>query len=331
MFRVVPDQLRISEGWVRCGQCEEVFDANAHLRTLDDVAAKPVPDPGQQPISPISEAIPASPLRASVPQPMQASPADAYDWGPIVVPPQPPVPAPFITGMEDSSSASALLPEQTHEPSLDEPALGEDVGMQQPEPADEAPMLQEPVSEPLETSSLVSEHVPPSFMAASPVPRSERRKLGRKVLLVLCMVLTLLLALQVLVRDRDRVAAAVPALRPVLVGICESLACSISAPRQIESIAIESSSFTSLKTGVYVLSVVLKNASALDLAAPALELTLTDTQDQVIVRRVVEPAAFGGRKEILAGAELGASIPIQVVTTTAVPRIAGYKLLAFYP
>src|SRR4051812_33647636 len=31
MFKVVPDQLRISEGWVRCGHCSDVFDASAHL------------------------------------------------------------------------------------------------------------------------------------------------------------------------------------------------------------------------------------------------------------------------------------------------------------
>lgn len=30
-FRVVADQLRISEGWVRCGRCEEVFDASLQL------------------------------------------------------------------------------------------------------------------------------------------------------------------------------------------------------------------------------------------------------------------------------------------------------------
>ena len=28
MFKVVPDQLKISEGWVRCGHCAEVFDAS---------------------------------------------------------------------------------------------------------------------------------------------------------------------------------------------------------------------------------------------------------------------------------------------------------------
>ena len=31
MFRVVPDQLRVSAGWVRCGHCSEVFDAAQHM------------------------------------------------------------------------------------------------------------------------------------------------------------------------------------------------------------------------------------------------------------------------------------------------------------
>src|SRR3954463_2575665 len=31
MFKVVADQLKISEGWVRCGHCAEVFDATAHM------------------------------------------------------------------------------------------------------------------------------------------------------------------------------------------------------------------------------------------------------------------------------------------------------------
>ena len=31
VFRVVPDQLRLSEGWVRCGNCKSVFDASEFL------------------------------------------------------------------------------------------------------------------------------------------------------------------------------------------------------------------------------------------------------------------------------------------------------------
>ena len=31
VFRVVPDQLRVSKGWVRCGRCAEVFNAVAQM------------------------------------------------------------------------------------------------------------------------------------------------------------------------------------------------------------------------------------------------------------------------------------------------------------
>jgi len=38
MFKIVPDQLRISEGWVRCGHCTDIFDASRHLQSREDVA-----------------------------------------------------------------------------------------------------------------------------------------------------------------------------------------------------------------------------------------------------------------------------------------------------
>ena len=44
VFRVVQDQLRVSEGWVRCGRCAEVFNAIETLVDLDtEAAAKPAP------------------------------------------------------------------------------------------------------------------------------------------------------------------------------------------------------------------------------------------------------------------------------------------------
>ena len=45
-YKVVPDQLRISDGWVRCGQCSEVFDASQQLtETNTEDAATPFPAP----------------------------------------------------------------------------------------------------------------------------------------------------------------------------------------------------------------------------------------------------------------------------------------------
>ena len=35
VFHVVQDQLKVSEGWVRCGRCGEVFNALEHLFETD--------------------------------------------------------------------------------------------------------------------------------------------------------------------------------------------------------------------------------------------------------------------------------------------------------
>jgi predicted Zn finger-like uncharacterized protein len=43
VFKIVPDQLKVSKGWVRCGRCAEVFDAAAHAATPDE--ASPVLQP----------------------------------------------------------------------------------------------------------------------------------------------------------------------------------------------------------------------------------------------------------------------------------------------
>ncbi len=48
-FKVVADQLRISDGWVRCGQCKEVFDASEHLLQPEPaplLPEMPLDDPG---------------------------------------------------------------------------------------------------------------------------------------------------------------------------------------------------------------------------------------------------------------------------------------------
>ncbi|MCV2349842.1 DUF3426 domain-containing protein [Paucibacter sp. Y2R2-4] len=50
IFRVVEDQLRVSEGWVRCGRCAEVFDAREQLFDIDREAPPPWPPQSAAPI-----------------------------------------------------------------------------------------------------------------------------------------------------------------------------------------------------------------------------------------------------------------------------------------
>jgi hypothetical protein len=155
--------------------------------------------------------------------------------------------------------------------------------------------------------------------------------LGRRFALSASVVLALLLTCQFMFFERDRLAAIVPTVRPFLAYACELLGCTVSAPRQIEAIAIESSAFTHVKSGIYNLSLNLRNAAPIDLAAPAIELTLTDMQDQALVRRVLIPGDYSVKSSIASHAELAVNVPIEVRANSALEKISGYKLLAFYP
>jgi predicted Zn finger-like uncharacterized protein len=41
VFKIVPDQLKVSSGWVRCGRCAEVFDAASHAVASDAATVWP--------------------------------------------------------------------------------------------------------------------------------------------------------------------------------------------------------------------------------------------------------------------------------------------------
>ncbi len=116
-----------------------------------------------------------------------------------------------------------------------------------------------------------------------------QRPAVRVLMLLAALALGVLLAGQVAIQERDRLAAYEPALRPWLVRLCEPFDCRIRPPRQIDAIAIDNSSFNKLRPDAYRLQVTLKNQSVTEVAMPALELTLTDSEEQPVIRRVLMP------------------------------------------
>jgi predicted Zn finger-like uncharacterized protein len=340
MFKVVPDQLRISDGWVRCGQCDEVFDANAHLYT----------DPEQQP-EPIAQ---------------EAATADGGDWKSSLrfaadqqeAAPAQPFEATFeaetaevveVLEVQDEPMVVEAVPDErfdafAQEPALDalldlrpgharaEPEVSLDVSPLSVKPAPAAApepryaQAQVKTVEPTEAPKL-------SFMRQARGASVWHRSGVRALLSLLTLVLLATLGLQVLVHERDRIAATEPAAEEFLLAVCAWMDCKVQPVRQIESVVIDSSSFTKVRADVYRLNFTLKSTAAIPLAVPALELTLTDLQDQAVVRRVLLASELGGGgKGILeAGAELSAALPITVKPGNSTERISGYRLLAFYP
>lgn len=341
MFKVVPDQLRISDGWVRCGQCDEVFDANVNLFSEpvptepEAPQAPPIPREPPAQISPdpewaaslkfASEDVPEAPLidpaSQGTEQPMDA-PVAAEE---IVLPVES---APDSAALDDFLSQSpkslAQTPGTDHEtPPLDTPATPELGDLAGP-----APRFTQSHSE----FSAADEPKQPSFMRGANRALVWQRTSVRVALGLSGFLLLGALLVQVAVQERDRWAAYEPATLPALEALCDVVACTVSPLRNIDAVVIDSSSFTKVRADVYRLSVALKNNGPVALAPPALELTLTDMQDQSLIRRVLKPQDIGFKSPILApGAEFAATLPISVKTSGTAERISGYRLLAFYP
>ena len=94
---------------------------------------------------------------------------------------------------------------------------------------------------------------------------------------------------------------------------------------------IDSSSFLKARhdDASYELQMAIKNNATFAVAMPALELTLTDAQDQTLLRRVLLRDELGAPAQLAPGATWSASVPMQVMQGAA--QVAGYRLLAFYP
>ncbi|MDQ0015819.1 putative Zn finger-like uncharacterized protein [Variovorax boronicumulans] len=162
-----------------------------------------------------------------------------------------------------------------------------------------------------------------------------QRKGVRRLLVVLAVLAVLLLILQIVRHERDGIVARQPGLRPALAALCQYTGCELSALRQIGDIMIEGAAFAREKSGGndYRLSFTLRNAATVPLAMPAVELSLLDTQERAVVRRVLMPADYGAPSVLAARAERAASLPLTLSPTesAALPPIAGYRVEAFYP
>lgn len=296
VFRVVQDQLRVSEGWVRCGRCAEVFNA---IESLVDLDAD-------------------SPGRSTAPPPQRSRGADRViedmervsrydemaDLGPL------------------STFGTPAAPPQTQRRPAAPPPV------EAPPPPSATFDSQGAVATGEDTAQ-ATRSAPPAFVRQAERAARWRRPGVRAALLLTAAAATLLLAAQWALEYRNTTAARWPLLRPALAWSCERLGCRLEAPRQIDALAVESSGLLRIEgTSLYRLSVVLRSRSSLALALPALDLTLTDSQGGVMARRVITPQELGLQRADLPPA---AEFPLQATLSAADRPISGYTIEIFYP
>jgi len=140
-------------------------------------------------------------------------------------------------------------------------------------------------------------------------------------------VFVLALLMQLLVAQRNWLGAEEPALRPILSALC---ACEVTWPREPEAVLIESSSFTESPQGGYTVQLRLKNTQHHPVAMPALELSLTDLQDQVLVRRVFTAQELSGKDHVQALRDVRSTLSFDLDEKVS-QRVTGFRAFVFYP
>ena len=301
IFRVVQDQLKVSEGWVRCGRCDEVFNA---LEGLFDLTR-------EQP--PKWEPEESDKVRAELAQRREAhfETAAAEDEQPTVA----------ELDEDDRIASRFFHPEQDDVQRSPAEAVDErdraDFADAQFDPEGDG----EPPEKPMPT---------PGFMLKAQREARRRRPLPRLLMTLAALALLTMLAAQIGHQFRDPIAARWPAARPLLARGCAWLDCRIDAPRRIGDIAVESSALVRNNSAAesFRLSVTLRNRGAWLVALPAIELNLTDAAGQLVARRVLAPADFRSAPSVI---QPGAEAALQLLLSTGTASVAGYTVEVFYP
>jgi len=325
VFRVVQDQLKVSEGWVRCGRCGEVFNALEGLFDLEGnsgpvpLAREPVvTSPTASSKSPMAlEEGPMAAAEVSPPAPQEARPAEAepdIEEQPWRTPASEPGPDTLV-------ATGDTLADSRSESSFDRSTADDDytLDLVDSQVPDEALVVTDLPAEPA-----------PSFLREEARAAQWQRPRVRRALATLSLLLIVILGMQVAVQQRDELAARWPATAPLLQSACSLLGCEIDAPRVLEALAVENSGLTRVDGApLYRLQVTLRNRATTAVLAPALDLTLTDLRGEVVARRVLMVSDFGSQapRRLASGEDWSALAVLDLGDT----RVAGYTVELFYP
>ncbi|MBK9674969.1 MAG: DUF3426 domain-containing protein [Betaproteobacteria bacterium] len=309
IFRVTDQQLAVRGGQVRCGHCKNVFDGHAERISL---APKAVPD---QPFH--DEALLGPPTvtlrdaRALEPLPAAARGGGGGGGG----------------GAADAAVAAADV-------SPSPPARADEL---LPEPPDTAAAPPGPAERESDEALPAAADALPALDYANRFARPRGGRLpgalDRWAVFALPLLLLALIA-QAAFHFRDALAAHVPAAKPLLVRACALLGCSVGPLQESSGLSIDASDLQAdpAHRGLLTLTATLRNRAGWPLAYPHLELTLTDAQDQVVVRRALAPAEYvGAGADLAAGIAANAEVPVKLFIDASATTQAGYRLYAFYP
>jgi len=165
-------------------------------------------------------------------------------------------------------------------------------------------------------------------------PEKERRRIPPSVYAVGVPLLVVLIIGQAAFHYRDAIAAQWPGTRTALSGLCGLVGCDVRPLKEIGALSIEASDLQAdpAHKGLLVFSATVRNRAPYALAYPMLELTLTDTQEHVVVRRAFAPAEYvNGTSDAASGIASNSELAVKLFIDASATTQAGYQISMFYP
>jgi predicted Zn finger-like uncharacterized protein len=327
-FRVTAAQLAARKGDVRCGRCSHVFNAYETLAEETPEAELRPDVEAPQPATPHEETSRPSPAVAVNEAEASSLPMEANN----ALPEEPLIDfqVDAFPDIESSEEAAAPLQwPQTESPPQPEaePAAQPEAGPPAPEPEPTAKVRVVRIQPP---PLAIETRVSPDSPKYGPPPKPRRAWPWVLASLLLLAALTG----QVIYFLRDSIAANYPPTRAMLEQACRQLNCRISLPQNPDLLSIESSELHADPTrpNIVVLTSTLRNHAAYVQSYPTLELTLTNTKDEMVARRLILPREYVRQtSSVRQGIPAKGDVAVKLLMDLGDLKAEGYRLYLFYP
>jgi predicted Zn finger-like uncharacterized protein len=292
VFKIVPDQLKVSKGWVRCGRCAEVFDAAAHAAALDEANPWPQASPTETIVqSTVAASSVTSTTNAASPKTAVDSVKDTVFTPEIIA----------VEAINTSTRADFISSKEPSETDLSFVKAAKNKAFWQ------------------------QKHVIASLRAAClglagllffQVVFSQRNHL--------------VAANPALAMSFESVCQAVGCKIEAFKNI-DAFKIDSSSFQKAPTIAGNAAG-DAVQAHAYALKLTLKNSSDIPVAMPAVELTLTEAGDKPVLRRVLlaKDLGFNGAT-LAANGDWTGEMTLTVNANPATAPVSGYRILLFYP
>jgi predicted Zn finger-like uncharacterized protein len=308
-FKVVPDQLKLRRGLVRCGVCQHVFSGIDYISQVLPISSKQAAPKVETP---------------SVEEDLNT----AFFIPDTVLAPTTQMMTEAFENRVNRESAELAKPPSSIKLREDDKLLRKG--------APKSSLFDQAEEREFSAVNFFSGEEPRNGMNGF-ANRSE-------VFLALAgIALVGLLLLQLLIGARHSLAAHFPTLSPTIDSISSIVGLEVENPRALDRLTIESFELqASANPGLYSLSAILRNGATHVVRWPALELSLTDSSGGILLKKVLLPEEY--LKSMLpalgsldasaaekAGLKPNGELPLKLAIEVADINPSGFSAALFYP